>query len=114
MAGLYQVIEKVGHLFHLNLLAAMKIHPVISPDKLRKAATDALPGQYNGPPESIIINDEEEWEAEEILTSGISRGPLQYKVKSTLPGPQLRISKGSPQLHGNHLPVPRSDSTKKP
>ena len=59
----------------------MKIHDVFSPDKLRKAADDPLPGQVQEPPEPVEINDDEEWEVEQILDSRIHRRKLQYRVK---------------------------------
>ena len=49
----------------------MKIYDVFSPDKLRKATNDPLPGQVPDPPEPIEINDDREWEVEQILDSQI-------------------------------------------
>ena len=49
----------------------MKIHDVFSPDKLRKAANNPLPRQVQEPPEPVEINDDEEWEVEQILDSRI-------------------------------------------
>ena len=80
-AGPFPVVEKVGHSYRLELPASMKIHPIFSPDKLRRAATDPLPGQTTEPPEPITINDEQEWELEEVLASRIYRRRLQYRVK---------------------------------
>ena len=47
----------------------MKIHPIFSPDKLRRAANDPLPGQVIETPELIVVGDEQEWEVEEVLAS---------------------------------------------
>lgn len=67
MAGPFLIIECIGNSCQLDLPDTMKIHPVFSPDKLRRAANDPLPGQVIEPPESIIAGDEQEWEVEEVL-----------------------------------------------
>jgi hypothetical protein len=61
----------------------IKIHLVFSPDKLRKAANDPLPGQEEDPADPIKINSEQEWEVNEFLTSRIHRGKLEYQVRWT-------------------------------
>ncbi|HEV7235588.1 MAG TPA: DDE-type integrase/transposase/recombinase, partial [Ktedonobacteraceae bacterium] len=83
MAGPYRVLEKVGHAYRLELPPTMRIHPVFSPDKLRRAANDPVPGQVIDPPDPIIIEGEEEWEVEEVLASRVHRGRLEYHVKWT-------------------------------
>ena len=79
--GPFEILEKIGNSYRLRLPASMKINPVLSPDKLRKAADNPLPGQVNVPPEPIEIEGENEWEIEEVLASRINRGKLQYRVK---------------------------------
>ena len=59
----------------------MKIWPVFSPDKLRKARNDPLPGQIEDEGEPIDINSHKEYEVEEILASRIYYRKLQYRVK---------------------------------
>ena len=81
MAGPFPIVEQVGNSFQLDLPDSMNIHPVFSPDKLRKAAADPLPGQHVEPPAPITIQDDHEWEVEKILTSRLSRGKVQYRVK---------------------------------
>ena len=58
--GPYIVLEQRGESFKLDLLESIKIHPVYLPERLRKAASDPLPGQRNGPSEPVIINKDEE------------------------------------------------------
>ena len=69
MLGPFSVKEKIGRAFRLNLPTIMKIHDVFHPVLLRKAATDPLPGQEHTEPPPMVIEDEEEWEVDDILNS---------------------------------------------
>lgn len=84
-AGPFPIVEKIGNSFKLDLPESMKVHPVISPDKLRKAAPaeTSLPGQYDDPSPAIDIEGENEWEVDEILAVRLRYRKLQYRVKWT-------------------------------
>ena len=67
--GPYRIIERVGHAFRLDLPNDIKIHPVITPDRLRRAANDPLPGQFPTPQPPIEVDGMPEWEVERIVAS---------------------------------------------
>jgi hypothetical protein len=61
----------------------MKIHPVFHVSLLEPVATDPIPGQVPPPVPPIIVDNEEEYEVEEILDFRRRRNQLQYLVKWT-------------------------------
>jgi Integrase zinc binding domain/Integrase core domain len=81
MAGKFPIIEKVGNSYKLQLPPSMKIWPIFSPDKLRKARNDPLPGQVEDEGEPIEIDGHKEYEVEEILASRLHYRKLQYRAK---------------------------------
>ena len=58
----------------------MKIHLVFSPDRLRKASQNPLPGQINPEPPPVNITGDDKWEVQEILASK-GRKYLYYYIK---------------------------------
>ena len=56
----------------------MKIYPVFYVSLLEPATTDPLPGQIQSPPPPVIIDDEPEWEVDEIVDSRLHRRTLEY------------------------------------
>jgi len=58
MGGPFKVLEQVGHSFRVKLPDSMHIHDVFSPDRLRKAANDPLPGQSNTEPAPVQITSD--------------------------------------------------------
>lgn len=81
MSGPWKIIEKRGHSFKLDLPESMRMNPVFSPDKLRLANDDPLPGQRNEPQPPVEIEGEKEWILERILTSRLHYRKLQYRAK---------------------------------
>lgn len=80
-AGRYRIIEKIGHSFKLDLPSSIKVKPVFHAEKLRKAAMDPLPGQDDDSTLPIVVNEQQEWEVEEILASKLRYHKLYYRVK---------------------------------
>jgi hypothetical protein len=58
----------------------MKIHDTFHISLLRKAATDFLIEQIQLSSSSIVMNDEKEYEMNDILDSRYHYDKLQYKV----------------------------------
>src|SRR6266536_5319277 len=54
MAGPFEITRQIGNSYEVKLLETMKIYNVFSPDSLRKAVDDPLPGQVNDPLPLIV------------------------------------------------------------
>jgi len=74
-------LDLVDSSYKLELPESMRVHDVFHPDLLRSAADDPLPDQKNEPLGSIVVNDEDEWEIDDILNFRRYRRRLQYRVK---------------------------------
>ena len=83
MISLYKVKELVGSSYQFKLPHTMKIHDVFHSNLLQKAATDPLSGQWNSLPPSIIVNNKEKWEVDNILDVKRGRGgkKMLFQIK---------------------------------
>jgi hypothetical protein len=81
-SGPYKILAKEGYTYRLELPDSIKVHPVFSPDKLRRAAKSApLTGQIADPALPMEVNDQQEWEVDEIVDVRLHYRKLQYKAK---------------------------------
>jgi transposase InsO family protein len=80
MYGPYPIIGMKGHSYQLKLPPYMRMNDVFHADRLRRASTDALPGQIEPMEEPIEVDGHPEWPVQEILDSRLYRGRLQYKA----------------------------------
>ena len=83
MIGPYKIKKLVGSSYQLDLPTSMKIYNVFHPSLLQKTSADPLPGQHNDSAPSVVVNNEEEWEVNDILDArkkGRSRN-VQFCVK---------------------------------
>ena len=74
-------LDFIDSLYKLRLSKSMHVHDVFHSDLLRSVVDDLLPDQKNELSGSIVINDENEWEIDDILNSRRYRRRLQYRVK---------------------------------
>ncbi len=74
-------LDLVDSSYKLKLSESMHVHDVFHSDLLRSVVNDFLPDQKNESSDSIVINDENEWEIDDILNSRRYRRRLQYRVK---------------------------------
>ncbi len=78
----FKILAEVEHAYRLKLPSTMKIHSEFASNLLRLDPEDALEGQRNEPPDSIVVEDEDEWKVKNILNfRHYERGKrLQYRV----------------------------------
>jgi len=81
MLDSFQIIDLVDSFYKLKLSETMHIHDVFHSELLHFIVNDSLSDQKNESSKSIVINDEDEWEIDDILNSWRYRRQLQYWVK---------------------------------
>ena len=80
--GPYEVIERVGDRdYRLKLPPVLKIHDVFHVSRLSLYKGNKVNGEIPPPPAPIIVDNEEEYEVEEILDSRFFNRKFWYYVK---------------------------------
>jgi predicted metal-dependent hydrolase len=77
---LYKIKKILKEACQLELLSSMKIHDTFHTSLLRSTVTNSLIEQIQSSSLSIVINEEEEYEVDDILNSRYHYDKLQYKV----------------------------------
>ncbi len=81
MLNSFQIIDFVDSFYKLKLLETMHIHDVFHSELFRLVVNNFLSDQKNESSRSIVINDEDEWEIDDILNFRWYQRRLQYRVK---------------------------------
>ncbi len=81
MLDSFKITDSVDFFYKLKLSDTMRIHDVFHSELLRSVVDDSLSDQKNELSRSIVVNDENEWEIDDILNSRRYRRRLQYRVK---------------------------------
>ena len=91
MVSPFKIKALVGLSCRLELPTSMKIHDIFYPSLLQKTSADLLPSQHSDPTLLVIVDNEEEWEVNDILDAKKKRGrrvekkvvggKIQYCVK---------------------------------
>ena len=80
--GPYQITEKIGtQAYRLQLPPSLKVHPVFHVSLLDRYNESDIPGRTQPPPPPVIVEDQLEYEVEEVLDSRLIRNRLYYLVK---------------------------------
>jgi len=81
MLDSFKITDSVDFFYKLKLSDTMHIHDVFHSELLRSVVNDSLSDQKNEFLRSIVINDENEWEIDDILNFRWYQRRLQYRVK---------------------------------
>ena len=81
MLNSFKITDSVDFFYKLKLSNTMHIYDVFYSELLCSAVDDSLSDQKNEFLKSIVINDENEWEINNILNFQWYQRRLQYQVK---------------------------------
>ncbi len=81
MLDSFKITDSVDFFYKLKLSDTMHIHNVFHSELLHSVVDDSLSDQKNELSRSIVVNDENEWEIDDILNFRRYRRRLQYRVK---------------------------------
>ncbi len=81
MLNFFQIIDFIDSFYKLKLFKTMYIHNVFYSELLCLVVNDSLSDQKNEFSESIMINNEDKWEIDDILNFQWYQRWLQYQVK---------------------------------
>ena len=80
--GPFPILERIGtQAYRLELPSSMKIHPVFHISLLDRYIESDIPTRVQPPPQPVIVDNQVEFEAEEVLDSKIMHKRLFYLVK---------------------------------
>jgi hypothetical protein len=80
--GPYPILERIGtQAYRLQLPSPMKIHPVFHVSLLDRYIESDIPTRTQPPPPSVLVDNQVEFEVEEVLDSKIMQKRLFYLVK---------------------------------
>lgn len=79
--GPYKVLSNpYDNAYEIDFPPSMKIRRIRNASQLLRARDDPVPGQRISPPEPVIINGEQEWTVQKVISSRLYFKKLQYKV----------------------------------
>ena len=77
----YKIKNMKGYSYEIEVPNNWKMSNIFRADRLRKDQNNPLPGQELERPKGELIDNHEEWEVENILSSRLHYGKLHYLVQ---------------------------------
>jgi hypothetical protein len=83
MIDFYKITKILKNACQLDLSTSMKMHNIFHISLLRSASVDSLTSQIQSSSSSIIVDEEQEYEVDDILDSRYHYNKFQYRVSWT-------------------------------